>query len=373
MRSRAGHEPSLRWAGPRRCRPGPGGRRAPRPAAGRGRRPRSRWPSALPGSTPTMREEAVHLAGEPPVRRPARRPCAAGSAYASPSSRSTSCSAVRTMAGGRPARSAARSGEASGLRAAGGVGGVVVPEPDHRVRGSAAAGSSGSGRRPRRGRSRSPGRRAPAGRSPGRRVAAPAGPRPRPGCRPRCRPPTISGTAAPGDLAAVLVRPAQRRPGVVDGGRDSGAPAPGGSRRSTTAHPVRWASSRPSGVVRRRCRRHPAAAVVVDDDAARAVAGDQHAHRDTPPAARTRASAPRPSRARPGLRRASRRAGRGPPPGSSRAAAWPASGHLCQQRGRRPRPAPSVAPVLDSAAACRRRAQVEALVAVAATSSHLIR
>ena len=43
-------------------------------------------------------------------------------AYSSPSSRSTSCSAVSTTAGGRSARLAARSGEASGCSRAAGSG-----------------------------------------------------------------------------------------------------------------------------------------------------------------------------------------------------------------------------------------------------------
>src|SRR6266542_2298858 len=64
------------------------------------------------------------------------------SAYASPSSRSTSASPVMTRAGGRPASCSrlARRGGGGGLGPLGGVGGVLVPVPLHAVAAQVVAG-----------------------------------------------------------------------------------------------------------------------------------------------------------------------------------------------------------------------------------------
>ena len=106
-----GVSPNRSPAGTPRPRPAPAGRRR---SAGHG-------------------EEAVDHARRSGSARWAPRRRAAARAYRSPSSRSGSYSAVITSAGGRPVRSSASSGDASGSAAVGRVGQVVAPVPAHRA------------------------------------------------------------------------------------------------------------------------------------------------------------------------------------------------------------------------------------------------
>ena len=222
-------------------------------AARRRRRRSSRWPRRCRAAWPTMVKK--------PCICPSNRRNRTGTsafisrvAYSSPSSRSTSCSAVMTTAGGRPGQDRRPQRRGVGVLRAQRRPGRNGPRTTPSTRRSAAAGSPGRCRTAHPGRSRSPGRSAPAARSAGRppwaaRRATTAARLP-----PALSPATISGTRAPARPGQVLVRPAQRRPAVLDRGRvavlrrqpvadqDHGAPGalgqvPAEQRRSPRCRP----------------------------------------------------------------------------------------------------------------------------------------